>query len=66
MYVYMNTASRPSHSADRTRTRAGDRGDGPWTVGFHDPNGVWRPESDHKTSAAAAKRAAWLNGSGRR
>ena len=35
---------------------------GLWTVGFHDPSGLWQPESDHSTKAAAAKRVAWLNG----
>lgn len=33
-----------------------------WTVGFYDPNGKWQPESDHKTSEAAADRVAYLNG----
>lgn len=33
-----------------------------WTVGFYTPNGEWKPESDHKTSEAAAKRVHYLNG----
>lgn len=33
-----------------------------WTVGFYDPDGHFRPESDHGTSEAAADRAHWLNG----
>jgi hypothetical protein len=34
-----------------------------WTVGFHRPDGVFEPESDHDSSEEAAKRVAWLNGS---
>ncbi len=37
-----------------------------WTVGFYAPDGTWEPESDHVTSEEAAKRVAWLNGSGKR
>jgi hypothetical protein len=33
-----------------------------WTVGFYDPQGKWRPESDHSTSEEAAARVHWLNG----
>lgn len=36
-----------------------------WTVGHYDPAGKWHPESDHKDEEAAAKRTAWLNGSGK-
>lgn len=39
-----------------------------WTVGHHAPGGWgknhdFHPESDHSTPEAAARRAAWLNGS---
>ena len=37
---------------------------GLWTVGFYKPDGKWNPESDHDNSEEAAKRVAWLNGSG--
>lgn len=33
-----------------------------WTVGFYDPSGKWHPESDHKSSEAAAGRVHYLNG----
>ena len=36
---------------------------GLWTVGFYDPQGAWRPDSDHCTKDNAAERTAWLNGS---
>lgn len=36
-----------------------------WTVGFYSPDDVWQPESDHADREAAAKRVAWLNGSGK-
>lgn len=35
-----------------------------WTVGFYRPDGKWEPESDHDDREEAAKRVAWLNGSG--
>lgn len=35
-----------------------------WTVGFYDPKGEWQPESDYSDREEAAKRVAWLNGSG--
>jgi len=35
-----------------------------YTVGFYDPAGTWHPDSDHETKDEAAKRAAFLNGSG--
>lgn len=35
-----------------------------WTVGFYTPAGKWEPESDHASAEAAAKRVAYLNGSG--
>ena len=38
---------------------------GLWTVGFYDPVGFWHSESDHCSTADAAQRVAWLNGSGR-
>ena len=34
-----------------------------WTVGFYDPSGKFHPESDHDYQDAAARRAAFLNGS---
>ncbi|MEE9451045.1 MAG: hypothetical protein V3V72_13430 [Ignavibacteriaceae bacterium] len=37
---------------------------GLWTVGFYNPDGKWKPESDHNIREEAAKRIAWLNGSG--
>jgi hypothetical protein len=37
---------------------------GLWTVGFYDPDGKWVPESDHDNREDAAKRVAYLNGSG--
>ena len=33
-----------------------------YTVGFYDPSGDWRPESDHGSPEEAARRVAWLNG----
>ncbi|CAE6754454.1 MULTISPECIES: hypothetical protein [Paraburkholderia] len=33
-----------------------------YTVGFYDPSGEWRPESDHGSPQEAARRVAWLNG----
>ncbi len=33
-----------------------------WTVGFYDPKGRWRPESDYSTAREAADRVHWLNG----
>ncbi len=36
-----------------------------WTVGFYDPSGDWHTDSDHGSSEDAARRVAWLNGSGR-
>lgn len=38
-----------------------------YTVGFYNPDGKWIPESDHDGETGkedAAKRVAWLNGSG--
>jgi len=35
---------------------------GLWTVGFYDPNGKWRPESDWDNTNDAAKRVHYLNG----
>lgn len=37
---------------------------GLWTVGFYRPDGKFEPESDHGDSEDAARRVAWLNGSG--
>jgi hypothetical protein len=37
---------------------------GLYTVGFYRPDGRWVPESDHASPDEAAKRVAWLNGSG--
>lgn len=42
----------------------GDGYDPMWTVGFYDPNGKWHPERDTHSREEAAKRTAWLNGSG--
>jgi hypothetical protein len=36
-----------------------------WTVGFYDPTGKWKPESDHDTRESAANRVAYLNGATR-
>jgi hypothetical protein len=33
-----------------------------YTVGFYDPAGRWRPESDYGSPEEAARRVAWLNG----
>ena len=49
MYVYIESEHNSSGSL--------------WTVGFYDPQGNWRPESDHDNSEKAAERVAWLNGS---
>ncbi len=35
-----------------------------YTVGFYGPSGKWEPESDHSERELAAKRVAYLNGSG--
>lgn len=35
---------------------------GLYTVGFYDPTGKWRAESDHETAEAAAARVHYLNG----
>lgn len=35
-----------------------------WTVGFYRPDGKWQSESDHGSPDDAARRVAWLNGSG--
>jgi hypothetical protein len=36
-----------------------------FTVGFYDPAGRWRSESDHTTRAEAAARVHYLNGGDR-
>jgi hypothetical protein len=33
-----------------------------WTVGFYDPHGFWRPESDWESAQEAASRVHYLNG----
>lgn len=33
-----------------------------WTVGFYDPQGKWRSDSDHDAREDAAERVAYLNG----
>lgn len=33
-----------------------------WAVGYFDPAGQWRPESDHPNAEDAARRVHWLNG----
>jgi hypothetical protein len=33
-----------------------------WTVGFYEPNGRWKPETDHDSAEAAAARVHYLNG----
>ena len=33
-----------------------------YTVGFYDPSGKWRPESDHDTKEKAAEAVHYLNG----
>ena len=35
-----------------------------FTVGFYDPQGEWQSDSDHSDREEAARRVAWLNGSG--
>lgn len=35
---------------------------GVWTVGFYDPDGDFRPESEYRSAEEAAKRVHWLNG----
>ena len=35
---------------------------GLWTVGFYDPEGKWRPESDHDIVLNAIKKTHYLNG----
>lgn len=37
-----------------------------WTTGFFDPDGAWHSDKDFDNSEDAAKRCAWLNGSGKR
>lgn len=36
--------------------------EGLYTVGHYDPNGNFKPESDHENKDDAARRVAWLNG----
>lgn len=33
-----------------------------WTCGFYDPEGKWKPESDHDSKQSAADRVHYLNG----
>lgn len=33
-----------------------------YTVGFYDPSGKWKSESNHSDKEEAAKRVHWLNG----
>lgn len=33
-----------------------------WTVGFYDPDGKWKTDSDHTDREEAAKRVHYLNG----
>ena len=35
-----------------------------WSVGHYTPGGRWLLESEHDTAEMAARRVAWLNGSG--
>lgn len=35
-----------------------------WTVGYYSPDGRWHSEKDFADPDEAAKRVAWLNGSG--
>lgn len=37
-------------------------GAGCYTVGYYQPQGKWKAESDHNTAHAAAKRVHYLNG----
>lgn len=53
MYVYIES-ERVQDDDGFTRVN--------YTVGFYDPCGHWRPESDHGSSEEAARRVAWLNG----
>ena len=56
MYVYLHsqTAGEDKHG------RWGDL----YTVGFYAPDGKWHPEKDCTSEEEAARRVAWLNGSG--
>jgi len=38
---------------------------GLWTVGYSSVDGEWVTDSDHNDREEAAKRVAWLNGSGK-
>lgn len=33
-----------------------------WTVGFYDPAGTWKTDSDHDSPESAADRCHYLNG----
>ena len=35
---------------------------GLWTVGYHDPQGQWEPDSDHRSEEAASARTHYING----
>ena len=34
---------------------------GVWTVGYYNPQGIWRAESKHTDREHAAERVVWLN-----
>lgn len=36
-----------------------------WTVGFYDPEGNFKTDSDHESKESAAERVSYLNGQGR-
>ena len=55
MYVYILSEKAGQGGADNDL----------FTVGFYDPAGKFRPESDYGTKDEAAARVAYLNGSGR-
>lgn len=35
-----------------------------WTVGHYDPQGTFRPDTDHSSKEGAARRVHYLNGGG--
>ena len=52
MYVYILSEKAGHGGADNDL----------FTVGFHDPQGKWHPDSDYETRDDAAARVHYLNG----